>query len=299
MAFCMSCGAQLAEGTAFCSNCGAPVQMQAAPGAVQQAAEEVSEQVQQTADSFGEAATSFGEETQQAAMSFGEQAQGPAMSFGSEPQAPAMSFGAQEPQPAMQMQQDFGTAPSMQMQQDFGGQPSMQQPAMQLQQDPMQQQAWQQGQAYAQGGGGFAQPEQKSKKGLVIGLAVGGVVLVAAIVLLVLFLTGVIGGGGGANKFVGEWKFEKMSMMGLEITKDTISAFGMGDMDMKVVISEDGTVKMDVFDESETFQGTFSEDGKKLTISQYGESIEFVIEGGDLVFAMEQDGFEAKMVFTK
>ena len=293
MAFCMSCGAQLAEGMAFCSNCGAPVQMQAAPGAVQQAAEEVkeqvTEQVQQTADSFGEAATSFGEQTQ-----------GPAMSFGSEPQGPAMSFGAQEAQPSMQMQQDFGAQPSMQMQQDFGAQPSMQQqPAMQMQQDPMQQQAWQQGQAYAQGGGAYAQPEQKSKKGLVIGLAVGGVVLVAAIVLLVLFLTGVIGGGGGANKFVGEWKFEKMSMMGLEITKDTISAFGMGDMDMKVVISEDGTVKMDVFDESETFQGTFSEDGKKLTISQYGESIEFVIEGGDLVFAMEQDGFEAKMVFTK
>ena len=281
MAFCSNCGAQIADGAAFCSNCGTPAQMQAAPGAVTQAAEEVQqtatewtqqapEEVQQAADGFAQQAA---EEVQQAADSFAEQ--------------PAMSFGGDMPQA-----------------------PAFEQPAMQMAQDAAQQQAWQQGQDYAQAGGAapyaaggaYAMPEKKSKKGLIIGLSIGGAVLLIGIILLILFLTGVIGGGAkGPQAFVGDWKFDSMEAYGIKITAETFTAMGLGDAsevaEMSVVITEDAKVTMNVMGMEQSMQGQFN--GDKLTVSQAGQSIDFVIEDGKLVFAMDESGIEAKMTFVK
>ncbi|MBR0091865.1 MAG: zinc-ribbon domain-containing protein [Lachnospiraceae bacterium] len=299
MAFCSNCGAQLPEGGAFCANCGTPVQMQAAPGAVTQAAEEVQQAAGQAAEQFGQAqeqvaqsAEQFGQAQEQVAQSaeqFGQAAQESAEQFGQQAQESAEQFGQQA--------------------EAFGAGAASPQPAMQMTQDPMQQQAWQQGQAYAQAAGGayaqsagaYAQPEKKSKKGLIIGLSIGGAVLVAGIILLILFLTGVIGGAKGPQAFIGSWKFDSMEAFGMKITAETFTAMGMGDAaevaEMRVDISADGKVTMNVMGLEESIQGQFN--GDKLTVSEAGQTIDFVIEDGKLVFSMEESGIEAKMTFVR
>ena len=273
MAFCSNCGTQIADGAGFCSNCGTPVQMQAAPGAVTQAAEEVRQAAGEAAAQFGQAQ----EQVAQTAEQFGQAAQETAEQFGQTAQETAEQFG----QAAQETAGQFG------------------QPAMQMAQDPMQQQAFQQqGQAYAQAAaaGAYAQPQQKSKKGLIIGLVAGAVALIAIVVVLIIVLSG---GAKGPQAFVGTWKFESMDVMGMTITKETLGMF-MGDsadFDMQIVVKEDASVEMSLFGESTSVQGAFKDD--KLSITQYGETIDFVIEDGKLVFSMEQDGMNAKMVFSK
>ena len=273
MAFCSNCGTQIADGAGFCSNCGTPVQMQAAPGAVTQAAEEVRQAAGEAAAQFGQAQ----EQVAQTAEQFGQAAQETAEQFGQTAQETAEQFG----QAAQETAGQFG------------------QPAMQMAQDPMQQQAFQQqGQAYAQAAaaGAYAQPQQKSKKGLIIGLVAGAVALIAIVVVLIIVLSG---GAKGPQAFVGTWKFESMDVMGMTITKETLGMF-MGDsadFDMQIVVKEDASVEMSLFGESTSVQGAFKDD--KLSITQYGETIDVVIEDGKLVFSMEQDGMNAKMVFSK
>ncbi|MBR5969389.1 MAG: zinc ribbon domain-containing protein [Lachnospiraceae bacterium] len=112
----------------------------------------------------------------------------------------AAAGGPAQPQQPAQMQPQM---PQPQMQPQGGMQFQQPQQAVQQPQQavPQMQQDWQ---AQQQTGG------KKSKKGLIIGLSVGGTVLIAGIVLLILFLTGVFGGSKkeGLYKAVGGDDFD-------------------------------------------------------------------------------------------
>jgi len=97
-------------------------------------------------------------------------------------------------------------------------------------------------------------PPKKRRKGLIIGLTIGGVILLAGIVVLVLWLTGVIGGG---DSIVGEWE------------NDGGRAFEF---------YQDGTVRAET--PTNDFGGTYTYSGGKGTIIIEGQSGDFTVNGG-------------------
>lgn len=100
------------------------------------------------------------------------------------------------------------------------------------------------------------------------------------------------GSSGGANAFVGSWKVESMSAEGMEFGKEMLDSLGMGDWTLD--ITADNKVTMNIMGQSETIDGKM--DGDKLTVTQDGESISFVIQDGKLVWDMGEAG---KVTFTK
>lgn len=147
--------------------------------------------------------------------------------------------------------------------------------------------------------------EKRSKKGLIIGFSIAGIILATGITILVLFLTGVFG-SSSSNKFVGTWRFESMEMMGMTLTAETLSQFGSGfsggsvDIDfsqMYVKVSEDGKTEMSFMGEGISTQGQFVED--KLRLEVDGVVVNCFIEDGKLVMPMEEAGEMGNIKFVK
>ena len=100
------------------------------------------------------------------------------------------------------------------------------------------------------------------------------------------------GSSGGSNAFVGTWKIESMEAQGMTVGKEMLATFGMSDWTLD--ITADNKVTMNIMGESQTIDGKL--DGDKLTVTQDGESISFVIQDGKLVWDMGEEG---KVTFTK
>ena len=119
--------------------------------------------------------------------------------------------------------------------------------------------------------------------------------VMAMILLCVMAFSLVSCGGsssGGASAFVGTWTIESMSAEGMEFGKEMLDSLGMGDWTLD--ITADNKVTMNILGQSETIDGKM--DGDKLTVTQDGESISFVIQDGKLVWDMGEEG---KVTFTK
>lgn len=130
--------------------------------------------------------------------------QPPSGGFG---QQPGGQGGPQQPGYGAPQQPGYGQQPGGYGQQGggFGQQPPSggfaQQPSGQQPGGFGQQQGFGEQQGFGQGPGDpFGQQQKKSKKGLFVGLGIGGVVVLAGIVVGILFLTGVLGGSSPKDK---------------------------------------------------------------------------------------------------
>ncbi len=161
--FCTKCGAQNADGVAFCVQCGNPL----AAAQVRQQAQQVQQQAQQQ----------YAQAQQQAQQQYAQAQQQAQQQYAQAQQQAQQQFNQAQQQYQQPVQQQYQQAQQQfnQAQQQFN-QAQYQQP--------------QQYQPYPPQG-----TATKSKKPLIIGIAVAAVVVV---VVLILLLTGVFGGGGGA-----------------------------------------------------------------------------------------------------
>lgn len=148
-------------------------------------------------------------------------------------------------------------------------------------------------------------PQKKSKKGLIIGLSVAGVVLVAGIVVLILFLTGVFGGSSGSNKFAGRWNFDSVEVYGMTIDADTFNSLADSGMITNsenvatsyIEIDDNAMVTLNLMGEVIVVQGEI--DGNNLKLSQGNTVMNCHIENNKLVFVTDSDDIMGKVYFKK
>ncbi|MBR5971012.1 MAG: hypothetical protein IK016_11830 [Lachnospiraceae bacterium] len=134
-------------------------------------------------------------------------------------------------------------------------------------------------------GGMQPQPQKNSKKGLIIGLVIGGVVLVAGLVVLILFLTGVI--GGGSSSMAGYYKVKSILMGEEEINiADMAAMYGASedDLNMGIMLNEDGTGYLSVY--GETLNVTW--DDKSIIVD--GEATNYTLKGDELRLEIPGEG---------
>ena len=134
-------------------------------------------------------------------------------------------------------------------------------------------------------GGMQPQPQKNSKKGLIIGLVIGGVVLAAGLVVLILFLTGVI--GGGSSSIAGYYKVKSILMGEEEINiADMAAMYGASedDLNMGIMLNEDGTGYLSVY--GETLNVTW--DDKSIIVD--GETTNYTLKGDELRLEIPGEG---------
>lgn len=144
-------------------------------------------------------------------------------------------------------------------------------PNMQYNADPYAQQA--------------AVPQQKSNKGLIIGIAIGVGVLVC---VLVLWMLGVFGGGDHD----GTYKLSRASAMGMELSGDQLESFGMDPDDYTIKISG-SSATVDMAGQVASCKVKFS--GDKVTFSGDGQELEGTFKSGEITLSY----MGVDMVFAK
>ena len=92
------------------------------------------------------------------------------------------------------------------------------------------------------------------------------------------------------STFAGSWIIVGMEASGMTVGKEMLSSLGMDDW--TVDITEDAMVTLTIMGETESIQGSI--DGDVLTISENGETMRMVIEDGNLVWDMGEEG---KIIF--
>jgi hypothetical protein len=105
-------------------------------------------------------------------------------------------------------------------------------------------------------------PAQKNKKGLMIGLIIGGVVLIAGIVVLIVLLTG----GNASNGILGTW-YEQTGFGGT------------------MTFNANGTFTMSMMGESYSGEYTYDPKTQQLDMTVEGDSVTCYVEGGS--FSLE------------
>lgn len=114
--------------------------------------------------------------------------------------------------------------------------------------------------------------------------------LVLALVLIGALALTACGGGGDSKALSGKYVLTGAEASGIKMEGDALSALG----DMSIEFKADGVVTFSIMGESD--DGTFKEDGKKVTVDGGdGETLEFTKDGDTLVIEMEG----AKMIFSK
>ena len=128
-------------------------------------------------------------------------------------------------------------------------------------------------------------PAGKSRLPLFIGIGVA----VVLIILAIIFVPKLFGGASVEGVYEGV----SISMMGMEMNGDMLTAMGKTEMELKA----DGKCTMTLMDEA--VSGTYTVDGEKITFVLDGVTCEGTLKDGKLTFKVTEDGMEMTLVFQK
>ena len=117
-------------------------------------------------------------------------------------------------------------------------------------------------------------------KGAIAGIVGGAVAVIAVVIVLIVVLSG----KGG---IVGKWKLDSAEAMGMTITKEQLSMFGMDNMEIEFKADGKGTMTM----MGETVDFTYND----KVMTRDGQDLPYTLDGNKLI--IEESG--TKMIFTK
>lgn len=121
-----------------------------------------------------------------------------------------------------------------------------------------------------------------------------------SILMLAVIMMVFAGCGGGTKSdapVVGDWKLASVEAAGVSMTADEFAQATGSDVDMTLVIKDNGVFTANFQGESGDGKWTYEE--PKLTLSSDGESMTGEYTDGKITLTVEQDGQSVTMTFEK